>query len=140
MGIMWALDSEDGDVVAPLDNLQSDSPTSGQEGEPPGNCFPYINAQSLVLKPQREGGGSSFYSGAIPAFLSSLRAEHEAWIAMEMKMIEIPREVGGYHVRVPRLSASAEKKVVGADVISDPGILGYGVEDAVERGELACKD
>jgi hypothetical protein len=59
---------------------------------------------------------------------------------MEMKMIEIPREVGGYHVRVPRLSASAEKKVVGADVISDPGILGYGVEDAVERGELACKD
>jgi hypothetical protein len=44
MGIMWALDSEDGDVVAPLDNLQSDSTTSGQEDEPPGNFFPYIKA------------------------------------------------------------------------------------------------
>jgi hypothetical protein len=26
---MWTLDSEDGDVVAPLDNHQSGSPTSG---------------------------------------------------------------------------------------------------------------
>jgi glutathione synthase len=29
---MWALDSEDGDVVAPLDNLQSDSLTSNYLG------------------------------------------------------------------------------------------------------------
>jgi hypothetical protein len=51
---------------------------------------------------------------------------------MEMEMIETPREVGGYLVRAPRSSASTEK-IARADVISDPGILGYGVEDAVER-------
>ncbi|KAJ8588552.1 hypothetical protein M405DRAFT_842417 [Rhizopogon salebrosus TDB-379] len=90
---MWALDSEDGDVVAQLD-LQCDSPTSGQEGEPPGTRLARIEAQSLVLKPQREGGGNNFYGGAIPAFLGSLRAVHEAWIAMEIEMIETPREVG----------------------------------------------
>jgi hypothetical protein len=91
---MWALDSEDGDVVAQLDNPQCDSPTSGQEGEPSGTRLARIEAQSLVLKPQREGGGNNFYGGAIPAFLGSLRAVHEAWIAMEIEMIETPREVG----------------------------------------------
>jgi hypothetical protein len=31
------------------------------------------------------------------------------------------------------LECKRRKKVVRADVISDPGILGYGAEDAVER-------
>jgi glutathione synthase len=52
---------------------------------------------------------------------------------MEMEMIDTPREVGVYLVRAPHSSASAEKKVVRADVISEPGILRYGVEDSVER-------
>jgi hypothetical protein len=35
-------------------------------------------------------------------FLGSLRAnKHEAWIAMEMEMIEAPHEVGRYFVRAP---------------------------------------
>jgi hypothetical protein len=46
-------------------------------------------------------------------------------VAMEMEMIETPREVGGYLVRAPRSSASAEKTVVPADVISEPGIFEY---------------
>ncbi|KAJ8586237.1 hypothetical protein M405DRAFT_366981 [Rhizopogon salebrosus TDB-379] len=142
---MWALDSEDGDVIAPLDNLQSDSPTLGQEGEPPGTRLARIKAQSLMLKPQREGGGSHFYGGAISAFHGSLRAEeHEAWIATDMEMIETPREVGGYLMRASRLSASTEKKVVRADVISEPGIFGYTLfwsrRRGGVRGGLACKD
>jgi glutathione synthase len=135
---MWALDSEDADIAAALDNLQSDSSTSGQEGEPPGTSLARIKAQSLVLKPQREGGGNNVYREAIPAFLDSLREEErEAWIAMEM--IETPRKVGGYLVRAAPSSASderAEKKVVRADVISELGIFGYalfGAEDVVER-------
>jgi hypothetical protein len=120
---MWALESGDGNVVAPLDHPQSDSPTSGQEGEPPGTHLTRIQAQSLVLKPQRESCGKNFYGEAIRAFLGGLRAEeHEAWIAMEM--IETPREAGGYLVRAPRSSASAEKKVVQADVISELDIFG----------------
>jgi glutathione synthase len=55
---------------------------------------------------------------------------------MEMEMIDTPREVGVYLVRAPHSSASAEKKVVPADIISEPGIFGYVLflgEYAVER-------
>jgi len=42
-------------------------------------------ASSLVLKPQREGGGNNVYKDDIPAFLATLlRKEREAWIAMEL--------------------------------------------------------
>jgi hypothetical protein len=140
---MWALDSMDGDVVAQLDNLQSDSPTSGAEGEPPGTRLARIKTQSLVLRPRREGCGNNVYGRAIPAFLGGLRAEeHEAWIAMEM--IDTPREVGGYLVRAPRSSASAKKKVVQAGIISQAGIFRYalflGGRRGGTRGGLACKD
>jgi hypothetical protein len=88
---MWALDSEDADIIAVLDYLQSDLPNSGQEGEPPGTRPARIKAQLLMLKPQREGGGLNVYREAGPTFLDSLRAEEcEAWIAM----IETLREVG----------------------------------------------
>jgi hypothetical protein len=76
-----------------LDYVQSDLPSSGQEGEPPGARLARIKAQSLMLKPQREGGGLNVYREPCPAFLDSLRAEErEAWVAM--KMIETLREVG----------------------------------------------
>jgi glutathione synthase len=88
---MWALDSEDADIIAVLDYLQSDSPNSGQEGEPPGTRLARIIARLLMLKPQREGEGLNVYREASPAFLNSLRAEErEAWITM----IETLREVG----------------------------------------------
>lgn len=138
---MWALDSEDADIATALDQLQSDSPASTAAAvgsEPPGTRLARLKAGSLVLKPQREGGGNNVYREAIPAFLDSLRAEErEAWIAMEM--IETPRGVGGYLVRATPLSASDEstdKKIVRADVISELGIFGYalfGAGDVVER-------
>jgi hypothetical protein len=55
-GNVGALDSEDVYMVAVLDCLQSDSPTSGQEGESPRTRLTRIKAQQLVLKPQRMGG------------------------------------------------------------------------------------
>jgi glutathione synthase len=139
---MWALDSEDADIIATLDHHQPTlpaSPSGEEEGiEPPGTRLARLKALSLVLKPQREGGGNNVYREAIPAFLDSLRAEErEAWIAMEM--IETPRGVGGYLVRAAPASAddgSSEKKVVRADVISELGIFGYalfGAGDVVER-------
>ncbi|KAG0698823.1 glutathione synthase [Suillus ampliporus] len=89
---MWALDSED----AGIDHLLTQGPGDG-EGEgriPPGTRLAYLKAPSLVLKPQREGGGNNVYRDAIPAFLDALPAEErEAWIAMEM--IETPRGVSG---------------------------------------------
>jgi glutathione synthase len=90
---LWALDSQDADIVAVRDYFQSASPIRGQEGGPPGTHLACIEAQLLVLRPQRQGEGNKVYSEASLAFLDGLRAEkHEAWIAMEM--IETPREVG----------------------------------------------
>jgi glutathione synthase len=63
-GDVGALDSEDVDIVAVVDCLQSDSPTSGREGEPPGTRLTRIKAQQLVLKPQRMGGGNDAYREA----------------------------------------------------------------------------
>jgi hypothetical protein len=76
---MWALDSEDADIVAVLDCFLSASPNLGQEGGPPGTRLAHIEAQLLVLRPQREGEGNNVYREASLAFLDSLRAEeHEA--------------------------------------------------------------
>ncbi|KAG1885394.1 glutathione synthase [Suillus subluteus] len=135
---MWALDSEDADIAAALDHL----PVSGQgQGNvPPGTRLAHLKAPSLVLKPQREGGGNNVYREAIPTFLDALPAEErEAWIAMEM--IETPRGVSGYLVRASLSSsgtdnASTEKKVVRAEVISELGFFGYalfGEGEVVER-------
>ncbi|KAG1794542.1 glutathione synthase [Suillus plorans] len=135
---MWALDSEDVDIVAALDHL----PDSGQaQGSvPPGTRLARLKAPSLVLKPQREGGGNNVYREAIPAFLDALPAEErEAWVAMEM--IETPRGVSGYLVRASPSSSgtdngSIEKKVVCVEVISELGIFGYalfGEGEVVER-------
>jgi hypothetical protein len=88
---MWALDSEDADIVAVLDYLQSDSLNSGQEGKPPGTRLARIKAKLLMLRPQREGEGLNVYREASPAFLDSLRVEErEAWITK----METLREVG----------------------------------------------
>ncbi|KAG2125780.1 glutathione synthase [Suillus clintonianus] len=133
---MWALDSNDTDIVAALDHLQ----VPEQGNVPPGTRLARLKASSLVLKPQREGGGNNVYREAIPAFLDSLPAEErEAWIAMEM--IETPRGVSGYLVRASPSSSdpnegSTEKKVVRTEVISELGIFGYalfGAGEVVER-------
>jgi glutathione synthase len=42
-------------------------------------------AESYVLKPQREGGGNNIYRGAIPGFLHSIPESHwSSYILMEL--------------------------------------------------------
>ncbi|EJF65914.1 glutathione synthase [Dichomitus squalens LYAD-421 SS1] len=76
-------------------------------------------ADKLVLKPQREGGGNNVYKGDIPGFLDTLPAgEREAWIAMEL--IE-PPDTGNYLVR----AGSGTEGAVKTEVVSELGVFGY---------------
>ncbi|KAF8627449.1 hypothetical protein AX17_006263 [Amanita inopinata Kibby_2008] len=80
-------------------------------------------AHSLVLKPQREGGGNNIYKGDIPEFLDKLEPkEHEAWVAMEL--INPPNGVGNYLIRSGNGSSESEG-AVRAEVISELGIYGW---------------
>ncbi|KAL5501888.1 GSH2 [Sanghuangporus vaninii] len=75
---------------------------------------------SLVLKPQREGGGNNIYHSSIPSFLSSLPASAlPAWIAM--RLIEPPQGLGGYLVR----AGSGESNAARKDVVSELGVFGW---------------
>lgn len=92
-------------------------------------------AQNLVLKPQREGGGNNVYKGDIPAFLDTLpREEREAWIAMEL--IRTPEGLGNYLVRAGGGTAGAVK----TEVISELGIFGWalfgGTESTIQEKEV----
>ncbi|KAJ7135421.1 hypothetical protein C8R43DRAFT_1020950 [Mycena crocata] len=76
------------------------------------------NAERLVLKPQREGGGNNVYKEAIPAFLDALPPlERQAWIAM--KLIVPPEGTGNYLVR------AGSEGAVRVDVVSELGIFGW---------------
>ncbi|KAI8998583.1 glutathione synthase [Trametes punicea] len=92
-------------------------------------------AQNLVLKPQREGGGNNIYKGDIPPFLDTLpREEREAWIAMEL--IRTPEGLGNYLVRAGGGTAGAVK----TEVVSELGIFGWalfgGPDGALEEKEI----
>lgn len=77
-------------------------------------------AASLVLKPQREGGGNNVYKEAIPAFLDKLSPEErQAWIAMEL--IIPPEGVGNYLVR----AGGGAERTVKTEVVSELGIFGW---------------
>jgi len=78
------------------------------------------NADHLVLKPQREGGGNNIYKSSIPGFLDGLReADREAWIAMEL--IRPPEGVENWLVRA---GGGTDGRVRG-DVVSELGIFGW---------------
>ncbi|KAI0783471.1 glutathione synthase [Abortiporus biennis] len=97
---MWALDEGEGDsgVVRARDE-----------------------SSSLVLKPQREGGGNNVYKESIPSFLDSLPvSERQAWIAM--KLISTQQGLGNYLVRAGGGTESAGKS---SEVISELGIFGW---------------
>jgi glutathione synthase len=90
---------------------------------------------TLVLKPQREGGGNNVYKESIPPFLNNLPYdEREAWIAM--KLISTPPGLGNYLVRAGGGSDSAVK----TEVISELGIFGWalfgGSDGKVEEKEV----
>jgi glutathione synthase len=77
-------------------------------------------ATSLVLKPQREGGGNNIYKDAIPAFLDALPPkDREAWIAMEL--IVPPEGTSNYLVR----AGGGGEAAVRTEVVSELGIFGW---------------
>lgn len=74
-------------------------------------------SSSLVLKPQREGGGNNVYKANIPPFLNKLSdREKEAWIAMAL--IHVPKNVQNLLVR-------SGTDVVKSNVVSELGIFGW---------------
>jgi glutathione synthetase len=80
-------------------------------------------AQSLVLKPQREGGGNNVYKEAIPAFLDALPPQdRQAWIAMEL--IHAPANAGNYLIRAGATDSQSQTPV-NTNVVSELGIFGW---------------
>jgi len=106
---MWALDSEIGDGRNGVDEARE-------------------RHLSLVVKPQREGGGNNIYRESIPPFLDQLdHRDRKAWIAMEM--IETP-VVEGLMVR------AGTGKVAQGPIISELGVFGW----ALFGGSMADKE
>jgi len=113
---MWGLDVSK-DMLTP-DHIAI---KSGQEEF--GACKAREGALSLVLKPQREGGGNNVYKEAIPEFLDALAPqERQAWIAMEL--IIPPDNTGNYLIRA-RVAESESQAPVKTEVVSELGILGW---------------
>jgi len=91
-------------------------------------------ASSLVLKPQREGGGNNVYKDDIPAFLATLPPkEREAWIAMEL--IVPPQGTGNYLIRAGGGKGSA----IRTEVVSELGIFGWALFGGAQ-GEVKEKE
>ncbi|KAG6827139.1 hypothetical protein H0H92_013057 [Tricholoma furcatifolium] len=110
---MWGLDVGE-DLLTP----DFQALTSGKEG------FGVVRARelasSLVLKPQREGGGNNVYKDSIPSFLDKLPPkERQAWIAMELIMP--PENHGNYLIR----AGGGNQAVAKVDVVSELGIFGW---------------
>ncbi|KAF9450553.1 hypothetical protein P691DRAFT_788998 [Macrolepiota fuliginosa MF-IS2] len=129
---MWGLDVGD-------DLLTPDTQTIQTGKENYGVRKAREEAKSLVLKPQREGGGNNVYKEDIPAFLDKLPPqERQAWIAMQL--IVTPANVGNYLIRAGSTSGSSESQMpVKTDVISELGIFGWslfgkdGVDSSVKE-------
>jgi glutathione synthase len=133
---MWGLDEDSRRAVG--DVSVSSAPAASTD-EPLGTRKAREEYPTLVLKPQREGGGNNVYKDDIPAFLDSLPPhEREAWIAM--RLIEVPQGVGGWLVRAGSLdqsSVTAQERAVHAEVVSELGIFGWSLfgEGKVEKEE-----
>ncbi|KAI0058239.1 glutathione synthase [Artomyces pyxidatus] len=126
---MWGLD----DDALPVPPAKPSADVHLVDGEPSGTREARVRAESLVLKPQREGGGNNVYRSAIRPFLDTLPArERRAWIAMEL--IRPPQGVGGYLVR----AGDAQNGAVKGKVISELGIFGwalFGGEEKIVKDE-----
>ncbi|KIM43057.1 hypothetical protein M413DRAFT_69714 [Hebeloma cylindrosporum] len=95
-------------------------------------------AQSLVLKPQREGGVNNVYKESIPGFLDALAPqERQAWIAMEL--IDAPENAGNYLVRAGSTDSQSQTPVK-TDVVSELGIFGWalfgGPDKSIDEREV----
>jgi glutathione synthetase len=111
---MWGLDASE-------DGADSDHEATRIQREEHGVRRARENAHSLVLKPQREGGGNNVYKEDILAFLDRLEPrERQAWVAMEL--ITPPRGTGNYLLRTGN---NSNHGVVKTEVISELGIYGW---------------
>jgi len=130
---MWGLDVGDDLLTPDVKVIQT-----GKENY--GIHKARAEANSLVLKPQREGGGNNVYKMDIPEFLDKLPPqERQAWIAMQL--IVTPSNVGNYLIRPGSTSESSESQTpVKTDVISELGIFGWslfgkdGTHDNLQEG------
>jgi glutathione synthase len=124
---MWGLDVGE-DLLTP----DPDAMKSGKEEF--GTRKAREHSHTLVLKPQREGGGNNVYKDSIPDFLNKLpRQERQAWIAMEL--IVPPESTGNYLVR----AGGADKAAVKVDVVSELGIFGWALFGG-PAGEVSEKE
>jgi glutathione synthase len=130
---MWCLDVG-GDLLTP----DTQAIRSGAENF--GVRKAREEAKSLVLKPQREGGGNNVYKEDIPTFLDSLPPqERQAWIAMQL--IVTPANMGNYLIRAGSTSGSSENQTpVRTDVISELGIFGWSLFGNCESGITVKED
>ncbi|KAI0072192.1 glutathione synthase [Panus rudis PR-1116 ss-1] len=125
---MWSLDQESTPTTA-SSSTDTESSVSGLEKA-------LQEHMTLVLKPQREGGGNNVYKDSIPSFLETLPpSERQAWIAM--KLIETPQGLGNYLVRAGGGgSAGTSEGAVKTEVISELGIFGWALfGDGDVKGE-----
>ncbi|KAF5360497.1 hypothetical protein D9756_004925 [Leucocoprinus leucothites] len=115
---MWGLDVGENMLLPDSEAIKSGKETFGVRKA-------REEAKSLVLKPQREGGGNNVYKEDIPAFLDTLPPqEREAWIAMQL--IVTPANTGNYLIRAGSTSGSSESQTpVRTDVVSELGIFGW---------------
>ncbi len=115
---MWGLDVGANLLTPDIQTIQSGKENFGVQKA-------RAEAKSLVLKPQREGGGNNVYKEDIPAFLDTLPPqERQAWIAMQL--IVTPTNLGNYLIRAGSASEPSESHTpVKTDVISELGIFGW---------------
>ena len=127
---MWGLD-----VGKDMITKDAEAITSGRETF--GIQKARESAMSVVLKPQREGGGNNVYKEAIPTFLDRLPSEEsQAWVAMQLIQ---PPECGNYLVRAGSTNLDVHQPVKAA-TLSELGIFGWalfgGPGESVDEREV----
>ena len=112
---MWSLDLAEGRPIPEVHDDVADNENFGVKRA-------RELAHSLVLKPQREGGGNNIYKESILPFLDTLPPEERAaWVAM--KLIVPPKGAGNYLLRPP--GPNSDGAALRANVVSELGILGW---------------
>ena len=127
---MWGLDVSEDMLTPDLEAIKSGKEEFGVRKA-------REEALSLVLKPQREGGGNNVYKESIPAFLESLPpSERQAWIAMQLIH---PPDTGNYLIRAGATDSQSQMPIK-AETVSELGIFGWalfgGDEKQIEEREV----
>jgi len=127
---MWGLDVSEDMLTPDLEAIKSGKEEFGVRKA-------REEALSLVLKPQREGGGNNVYKESIPTFLDNLPPnERQAWIAMQLIH---PPDTGNYLIRAGATDSQSQMPIK-AETVSELGIFGWalfgGDEKQIEEREV----